>query len=346
MMSQTHGLSVANVGEFGLIELLMAALPPETVAAPELRLGIGDDAAVLTPNPGHDLVITTDSLVEAIHFRLDWTDWASLGHKALAVNLSDLAAMGASPRLAVVSLGLRGTERVDDLRALYQGLGDLARRTGTLIVGGDIVRSPTALMISVTAIGEVETGSMMARAAARPGDLIAVSGAVGASAAGLRLLARGVTEADPAPTTAPLLIAAHLRPEPRVRLGLLLRKQGVAAAMDLSDGLLGDLPKILAASNVRALIDVDKVPIPAAVRALFPDEWMDLGTRGGEDYELLFTAPPEVMARVIEHAPDAGATITVIGEVLPPEGGKALLVLRDAAGGETGIESGAFDHFR
>lgn len=345
-MSHERGLSVTDVGEFGLIELLMAALPPETVAGPDLRLGIGDDAAVLTPTPGHDLVITTDSLIETIHFRLDWTDWASLGHKSLAVNLSDLAAMGARPRLAVVSLGLRGTESVEDLRALYQGMGELARRSGTLIAGGDIVRSPTALMISVTAIGEVGPGQMMARAAAKPGDLIAVSGHLGASAAGLRLLASGVTERDPSPTTGPLLIAAHLRPEPRIKLGAFLRDEGVVAAMDLSDGLLGDLPKILAASGVRAVIDVENVPIPAAVRALFPDDWVDLGTRGGEDYELLFTASPEVMARVMAGAADVGATITVIGEVLPAKEGEALIVLRDAGGDVTGVESGAFDHFR
>lgn len=345
-MSRERGLSVADVGEFGLIELLMAALPPETVAAPDLRLGIGDDAAVLTPTPGHELVITTDSLVEAIHFRLDWTDWASLGHKALAVNLSDLAAMGARPRLAVVSLGLRGNESVDDLQAFYAGLGDLARRSGTLIAGGDIVRSPTALMISVTAIGEAPTGQVLARAAAKPGDLIAISGTIGASAAGLRLLAGGATEADPSPATGQLMIAAHLRPEPRILLGQLLRQEGVVAAMDLSDGLLGDLPKILTASAVHAAVDVDRLPVPAAVRALFPGDWVDLATRGGEDYELLFCAPPEVMTRVIERAPGIGATITVIGEVLPTVEGQEPLVLRGTAGTVSGLESGAFDHFR
>lgn len=345
-MSHEGSLSVADVGEFGLIELLRAALPPETIAAPDLRLGIGDDAAVMTPTPGHDLVITTDSLIEAIHFRLDWTGWGSLGHKALAVNLSDLAAMGATPRLAVVSLGLRGIERVDDLLAFYAGLGDLARRTGTVIAGGDIVRSPSALMISVTAIGEHASGALMTRAAAKPGDQIAISGTVGASAAGLRLLARGATEAEPGSATGQLLIAAHLRPEPRVRLGRLLRQAGVLAAMDLSDGLLGDLPKILSASGVRAEIEVDRVPVPAAVRALFPDGWEDLATRGGEDYELLFTAPAGVMATVMGSAPAAGATITVIGEVLAAEPGTPPLVLRDATGGATAVDPGAFDHFR
>ncbi|MDP9365929.1 MAG: AIR synthase related protein, partial [Chloroflexota bacterium] len=133
------GERVRDVGEFGLIERLRAALPPGAAAGPGIELGIGDDAAVWRPMPGEQVVVTTDSLVEGIHFRLDWTDWASLGHKALAVNLSDLAAMGAVPRLAVVTLGLRGDERVADLEALYRGLGALAARTGCAVAGGDLV---------------------------------------------------------------------------------------------------------------------------------------------------------------------------------------------------------------
>jgi thiamine-monophosphate kinase len=143
---------VRDVGEFRLIELLRDALPAEAREAGWLRVGIGDDAAVWQPAPGENSVLTTDSLVNEIHFRLDWTDWESLGHKILAVNVSDLAAMGAAPRLAVVTLGLAGDEMVADLEALYRGMGDLARRFDVMIAGGDIVRSPRSLAFHVAAV--------------------------------------------------------------------------------------------------------------------------------------------------------------------------------------------------
>lgn len=338
--------TVRDVGEFGLIALLRDALPAETTSGSGLRLGIGDDAAVWSPAPGRDLVVTTDSLVEGIHFRLDWTDWRSLGHKSLAANLSDLAALGADPRLAVVTLGPRGSEAVADLVALYAGMGELAKRAGLLIAGGDIVRSPMALTIHVTAIGDLPAGRGLTRAAAKPGDLIAVSGAIGASAAGLRLLQRGLTEADERPATASTLIAAHVRPEPPLGLGRLLREHDGVTAMDLSDGLLGDLPKILTASGVRAELDVDRLPVPAAVRALFPDDWLQLATRGGEDYELLFCASAEIMARVQQRAKGIGATVTVVGRVLDPDPGLPLVTLRRPDGTVEPAEASAFDHFR
>ncbi|MCA9880064.1 MAG: thiamine-phosphate kinase, partial [Thermomicrobiales bacterium] len=276
---------VSDIGEFGLIALLAAALPPDVRQSEALQLGIGDDAAVWQPSPGATVVITTDSLVEEIHFRLDWTDWESLGHKALAVNISDLAAMGATPKLAVVTLGLRGSERVADLVALYAGMGDVAHRYGLVIAGGDIVRSPHGLALHITALGELLGGERLTRSGAQPGDIIAVTGTLGASAAGLQLLADA--DARRRAATADLLVQAHLRPEPRVALGQMLREQGATAAMDLSDGLLGDLPKILAASGVAAEIDLRDVPVAAAVRALFPEQWLTFATRGGEDYELL-----------------------------------------------------------
>lgn len=340
------GQTVSDVGEFGLIALLRDALPAETTGGFGLRLGIGDDAAVWTPLPGRDLVVTTDSLVEGIHFRLEWTDWGSLGHKSLAVNLSDLAAMGADPRLGVVTLGLRGSELLADLVALYAGIGALAKRAGLVIAGGDIVRSPEALAIHVTAIGDVPGGRELTRAAAKPGDLIAVSGAIGASAAGLHLLQQGLTEADAHPATASTLIAAHLRPEPRLALGQLLQEYDGVTAMDLSDGLLGDLPKILTASGTRAELDLDRLPVPAAVHALFPDDWLQLATRGGEDYELLFCSRIEVMAQVQQRAQEIGATVTVIGQVLDPDPALPLVMLRRSDGTVEPAEASAFDHFR
>src|SRR5918995_6426006 len=171
---------VRDVGEFGLIELLAASLPAEVQAATGLHVGIGDDAAVWQPAPSEHVAVTTDSLVEHVHFRRDWTDWESLGHKSLAVNVSDLAAMGAIPRLAVVSLGLEGSERVGDLQALYRGLGSLARRQGMTIAGGDIVRSPEGMVLHVTALGETRGQRALTRSGASPGELIGVTGTLGA----------------------------------------------------------------------------------------------------------------------------------------------------------------------
>src|SRR5215207_8387328 len=271
----TDDCRVRDVGEFGLIDLLATSLPTEVRAGTNLPLGIGDDAAIWQPTWGERVVVTTDSLVEGVHFRRDWTDWESLGHKALAVNVSDLA---------VISLGLDGEERIGDLQALYKGLGALARRLGMSIAGGDIVRSPQGLILHVTAIGETRDQRALTRAGANAGDLIGVTGTLGASAAGLSLL--GFDSVDPRrrAATADLLIGAHLRPEPRVALGAALLEAGATSAMDLSDGLLGDLPKILAASRVAERLDEGAIPVAAAVQALFPDEWIELALRGGEDY--------------------------------------------------------------
>ena len=336
------GRRVSDIGEFGLISRLDAALPSEVRRSSSLELGIGDDAAIWQPSPGASVVITTDSLVEEIHFRLDWTDWESLGHKALAVNVSDLAAMGAAPKVAVVTLGLRGSERIADLVALYSGMGDVARRYGVVIAGGDIVRSPFGLALHITALGELQGAKRLARSGARPGDVIGVTGTLGASAAGMQLLANSSPPRQAA--TADLLVQAHLRPEPRVPLGQALREHGASSAMDLSDGLMGDLPKILAASDVSAEIDLGAVPVAAAVRALFPEEWLTLATRGGEDYELLFTVPEDRWDTVHEALTAAGGQVHAVGRILPAVDGPSMTVI-----GLDGVARpeapGAFDHF-
>lgn len=340
-----EGRRVADVGEFGLIQLLVEALPSQVRQAPGLEMGIGDDAAIWQPTNGAAIVITTDSLVETIHFRLDWTDWESLGHKALAVNVSDLAAMGADPKLAVVTLGLRGDERVADLQALYRGMGDVARRFGMTIAGGDIVRSPLGLALHVTALGELGGPRRLTRAGARPGDLIGVSGTLGASAAGMHLLQLGPDDPRRRAATAALLRQAHLRPEPRVTLGHLLRDLGATAAMDLSDGLMGDLPKILAASGVSAEVDERRIPVAAAVRALFPEDWLKFALRGGEDYELLFTAPPALWPELEAAVIAAGGTVQEIGRITALDAAQPTITVTDLSGERQSIAPGAFDHF-
>ena len=337
----TDELMVRNAGEFGLIARLRAALPSSVHASPRIELGIGDDAAAWRPTPDRFSVITTDTLIEGTHFRLDWTDWRSLGHKLLAVNLSDIAAMGAMPVLATITLALTGEERVGDLEEMYQGAATLAEPHGVAIVGGDIVRTTGPLALTVTAIGEAI--HLLQRKCAQPGDRLIVSGTLGAAAAGMRLLE--LPDLRARATTADLLIAAHLRPNPRISLGHALATHGASSAMDLSDGLLGDLPKILAASGVAAQVERNRIPVLPAVRALFPDDWLEMAMRGGDDYELLATVPPYAMDEVVAAATTVGATITDIGEIVGREEGKPLLSLIDASGHIDEIAEGAFDHF-
>jgi thiamine-monophosphate kinase len=342
MMRQT----VRDIGEFGLIRELRSVLPEKAVWNERLRAGIGDDTAVFIPVVDESLLVTTDALVEGIHFRLDWTDWRSLGHKALAVNLSDIAAMGGTPKLATVTLGLKGSEAVDDLRKLYRGMGALAAKHGVVIAGGDIVRSPETMSIDITLIGNTRLhGRWLPRTTAKPGDLICVTGTLGASAAGLQLLTLHRDDPRRNAKTADHLIAAHLRPEPRVAAGRLLLQHQAHAAMDLSDGLFGDLPKILAGSGVAAHLDAPKIPVAAAVRALFPEEWFDFATRGGEDYELLFTIAPATEPGLREELARIDVTMTVIGETVSWQPGEPLMTMTDLAGREVEVPSGAFDHF-
>jgi thiamine-monophosphate kinase len=338
------GQTVREIGEFGLIAALEGALPDAARTGGGVRLSIGDDCALWEPTAGEQVVITTDSLVEEVHFRLDWTGWEDLGHKTLAVNLSDIASMGARAGVAVVTLALRGSERVEDLVAFYRGMGALAVRTGTRIVGGDIVRSPLATAFHVTALGETRGGRALRRDGARVGDVVLVSGTLGASAAGMRLLAEGPESPRRRATTADLLVDAHRRPEPRLALGAALLEGGATAAMDLSDGLLGDLPKILARSGVAAVIDEDAIPVAAAVRALFPDERLALALRGGEDYELLATAPLERVAALKDAARAVGSDLTVVGAIRARRADAPALMLR-ADGVERPGVAGAFDHF-
>jgi thiamine-monophosphate kinase len=311
-------------------------------------LGIGDDAAVWTPTPGARAIVTTDSLIEGVHFRLDWTGWRDLGHKALAVNLSDIAAMGGRPRLAVVSLGLTGAEPVAGLLELYRGLGTLAARHGVMVAGGDVVASPDRLGLHVTVIGESWPdlgGRVLTRSGARPGDLLGVSGPLGLAAAGLRVLAAGGADVAEAGGDERAWLDAHLRPEPRVAYGRLLVEAGASAAMDLSDGLFGDLAKICARSGVAARIDLEALPVPDALCRCFPDDWLDLATRGGEDYELLFALPPAALDRLHEScARESLPPPAVIGTVLPFTGGPPIVVRRPD-GREEPIAGGAFDHF-
>ena len=349
--------TVAALGEFALIARLGAVLAESGAAGTPDRdedlLGIGDDAAVWTPSPGARSLITTDSLIAGVHFRLDWTDWRDLGHKALAVNLSDIAAMGGQPRLAVVSLGLTGDEPVAGLLELYRGLGTLAAALGVVVAGGDVVASPDRLGLHVTVVGESWPGlggRVLTRAGARPGDLLAVSGPLGLAAAGLRLLQEGGSptgeRASEGGNALDALLGAHRRPEPRVAYGRALVEAGASAAMDLSDGLWGDLARLCACSGVAARVDEAALPVPDLVRRRFPDAWLALATRGGEDYELLFTLDPAAFVRLVAQCRAAGLPPpAVIGRILSAAPAAPPIVLHCADGSEEAVQGGAFDHF-
>ena len=366
----TDPQTVAALGEFALLERLAATLAEVGAAAAPESLGIGDDAAIWTPTPGTRAVITTDSLIAGIHFRLDWTSWRDLGHKALAVNLSDVAAMGARPRLATVSLALTGAEPVMGLRDLYRGLGALAAVHGVVVAGGDIVASPERLGLHLTVVGESwpdADGALLTRDRALPGDLLAVSGSLGRSAAGLELLQSWVVSRESREGSDPLasqqapavphlshdsrlsthdFLAAHHRPTPQIAYGRAIVAAGGRVAMDLSDGLFGDLAKICARSGVGALVEEAALPVPEAVRAAFPDEWLRLATRGGEDYELLFTADAATIDRLRDLcvARDLPAP-AIIGVITAPPADGPPIHLRRAAGHEEAVGGGAFDHF-
>jgi thiamine-monophosphate kinase len=296
---RTSAEAAIRVDENDIIGRHFLALGPRRA---DVVLGIGDDAAVLKPPAGMDLISTTDSLVEGTHF-LPGTDPRSLGYRALAVNLSDCAAMGARPLWALLSLVMPSA---DDawLGAFAGGLGELLSAHEVALVGGNLARGP--LSITVQLMGSVARGRALRRDSARAGDLLFVTGTLGDAAAGLAVLQRRLRVPDAAP-----LLQRFGFPEPRVALGL--RLHGIAsAAMDISDGLAADLPRLLVASGLSATVDVEALPLSPALRAAFGAEAWRLAVSGGEDYELLIAAPPVQRAALLAAA---WATHTSLAEI-------------------------------
>jgi thiamine-monophosphate kinase len=273
------------VTETGVIETFMRHLG---AVRPDVVLGIGDDAALLRPQPGCELVQTTDALVEGVHF-LPHSVPRSLGHRALAVNLSDIAAMGASPAWALLSLTMPQIDAAW-LGEFAAGFGELARAHSVALVGGNLSRGP--LTITVQLSGQVAAGTALRRSGGRTGDEIWVSGTLGDAALGRQPPAGGAQDEHAA-----WLRARSEFPTPRVALGEALR--GIASAcIDLSDGLLADLPRLAQASACGAELHVERLPLSAAAQARGGESAWEQALAGGEDYELCFTAPPERAALV------------------------------------------------
>ncbi|HQR49794.1 MAG TPA: thiamine-phosphate kinase [Steroidobacteraceae bacterium] len=314
------------LGEFDLIERYFTRRPRRS----DVLLGVGDDAALLEVPPGRALVAATDTLVEGRHFLAD-APARSVGHQALAVNLSDLAAMGADPAWALLSLSIPEV-REDWLAEFAAGLYALADAHGVELVGGDTVRGP--LVVTVQALGFVDPAVALKRSGAQPGDLVYVSGTPGEAAAGLAALRRGARLDEQHP-----LQHRYLYAEPRLALGRALRGRATAA-MDVSDGLLGDLGKLCAASRVGATVELDALPVSAALRAAHGrEECEQFVLSGGDDYELLFTLPAAEAGRY-EVALRKTLAITRIGRIVA---GHAVRCER--AGVAVDVASQGYDHF-
>ncbi len=337
---------VQDVGEFELIDLLESSIRQRNSARVaalrergiEVTLGIGDDAAAWT-QPAMTVVSTTDTMVDGVHFTANTTGWHDLGWKAMASNLSDVAAMGCAPTLALVTLGLRGDIPVGGLEAMYSGMMDACESGGCAIAGGDIVRSD-ALFVTVALQGVApQNAALLTRGAASEGDALAVTGYLGSSAGGLRLL----LDPDDAPVISQEarahLTSAHNRPTPRIHAGQTLRKLGVRCAMDVSDGLIADVEKLCVASGVSASIDIDAVPVHPYLKEAFPDSWRELALTGGEDYELVFTADQDTMRAVVN---ELGDPVTVIGRI---ERGDGSVSVEDASGRSVPFAGTGWDHF-
>ena len=334
-------MQISDLGEFGLIERLNSMVTrgrrgPDNGAVHNFRLLVdtGDDTAAWAAAEATEL-FTTDTVVEGVHFTRATTPWPDLGWKSLASNISDIAAMGGLPLYALVTLGLPPDTEVADIEALYQGMLQIGERCGVAIVGGDIVRSPVAFI--TVALTGVRSGVPMLRTNARVGDQVAVTGFVGSSGGGLKLMLEDLSMQGEA---AHFLREAHRRPQPAVSEGQLLSRFGVLTAMDVSDGLADDLSKLCLASGVAARIYADQVPVHPFLQQVFPDDCLDLALNGGEDYLLLFTAPEQVMEEVIPLLPDGASAV---GEIVGGPAGRITLTHPD--GTESAIGRAGWDHF-
>ncbi|MFQ5829105.1 MAG: thiamine-phosphate kinase [Candidatus Methylomirabilia bacterium] len=338
-------MKLSRFGERALIRRIREVVGAD---APGVSVGIGDDAAVLAPAKGTSLLATTDLLLENVHFRRRYADPHDIGWKAMAVNLSDIAAMGGTPRYALVALACPAETETEAIEAFYKGMQAAAAPDGVAIVGGDTCASPAGLLVSVTLLGELARTPCL-RSGARPGDLIAVTGSLGRSAAGLALL-----EATEGESGHPMVshdvqhevIRAHLLPVARVAEGRWLGgRSAIHAMIDLSDGLATDLGHITSEYGVGARVYLDRLPITPAVRSVAAALRVDpipLAISGGEDYELLLTADPTAfpgLARELEA--QTGTPLTVAGEVLEPDAGVQFV---DARGEPARVGRG-FEHF-
>lgn len=320
---------LSDLGEFGFLATLRGLRIPRR----GVEVGIGDDCAVVRCGDGRWL-LTTDALIEDVHFRRGWDTPAGLGRRSFAVNASDIAAMGGSPRFALLSLAVPGAARATELRGLIRGFAAAASEAGCALVGGNLSASPR-WMISVMVLGEAESRPLL-RSGARVGDRLYVSGRLGSAAFGREILLgrrRGTRRQT----------ASFRRPVPQLGLGrLLARTRMASAAIDVSDGLLSDLGHLCRASGVGAVVEADRLPLASMLATLDPRERLRLALSGGEDYELLFAVPERRVPALEAATRRLAVSVTAIGRVTRE---RAIRVVGGPADLLEGSEPG-HDHFR
>lgn len=326
-------MNLAEVGEFGLIGRIARRVRPDAA----VLIGIGDDAASVLPTSGAASLLTSDMLVEGIHFDLTYTDPVRLGRKTLSVNLSDIAAMGGDPRYFLMSLAIPPTITAEFIEAVVDGMLERADQFGVTLIGGDTCSARQDFTLSITLLGEQLPGRVIGRGGAQPGDLVYVTGTVGDAALGLCELRSGLRQ-SPA-------IERHLDPLPRVEVGRLLAEAGLPTAMiDVSDGLLADLGHILECSGVGAELAVDDLPLSGYFRetagTVHPAP-RELAMTGGEDYELLFTVPLDREMEVASLLSGNAVSVTRIGHIVAGE----TLHLHDRKGMPVTVSHRGYRHF-
>jgi thiamine-monophosphate kinase len=334
-------MDIGGIGEFSLIASIRRRM--EGRYPPEVARGIGDDCAVLQPQGHMEWVITTDTQVEDVHFRRAWLTPYQIGWRSMAVNLSDIAAMGAQPFGALAALAMPTATEAEFFDQLLDGLCDLGLRFNCPLIGGNLARDPTHLSLTLTVLGHVPLGASVLRGGARPGDEIWVSGQLGGSAVGLRTLLHTLPLADAVCTA---LRQRYTQPQPRVREAIFLRASGCLTSMiDLSDGLAGDLGHLCEESGVGARIVAEALPLQAGVRevaAALGEDPIELALRGGEDFELCYTALPGAVTPLVdEFRAQFGIDLTRVG-IMTSE---RALHLVQADGSQTLLFPQAFDHF-
>ena len=332
--------TVADLGEFGLIDRIKAMLPRGN---DRVALGIGDDTAALKTSPGMLLLATCDIQVEGRHFRLEHISPHQLGRRSAAINLSDIAAMGGRPTYALVSLALPQATEVAWVDELYRGLGDELGAHGALVVGGNLSGSARDVVIDITLMGEVAEPMLVRRGGARTGDAVLVTGWLGESLLGRLALERGLDSTTPA---AARVIEAHLTPAPRVREGqAVAARKGATAMIDVSDGLAADLGHICSDSGVGARLVAGALPVSPEAREVAANLGVDAieaALHGGEDYELLFTCPVDEAERTAADVVAAtGTPVARIGEIVRGEG----IELVTSDGSRSSVEPRGWDHF-
>lgn len=332
--------TLKEIGEFGFINRISTGciVRPEHVKNP-----IGDDAAAYETVPGELSLVTTDLLVERVHFLRNAISGDDLGHKAMAVNLSDIAAMGGTARDAFISLAIPEDCDLDYLEAIYDGMKALGRRYNVNILGGDTTGSKADLMISITVIGSVAEAEMLRRDGARPGDVIMTTGPLGGSRAGLHMILNNI---DANTDGLRALLAAHVRPDPHLAEGrFLARRPGVHSAIDISDGLTADLGHILERSGVGARLSAPRLPLSDELKAFcaeFGCDPLEFALSGGEDYVLLFTAGRAAAETVASQFQSAfGRAPTEIGEITET----GIIEIDHPDGSTETVSPSGWDHF-